>query len=56
MGHYFGWVEVVGALFWVGGGRWDIIWGGWGWVGMSGGGCLIMPNSKLILKKFQFLC
>ena len=34
-GHYFGWVEVGGELFWVCGGRWGIILGGWGWVGMS---------------------
>ena len=28
VGHYFGWVEVGGALFWVGG-------GGWGRVGVG---------------------
>ena len=43
MGHEFGWVEVVGAVVWVGGGRRDTILGGWGWVGMSGGECLIIP-------------
>ena len=47
MGHYFGWVDVGGALFWVsgvdgalfwvGGGGWSIILGGWGWLGMSWG-------------------
>ena len=37
MGHYFGWVGVDGALFGVGEGGWDNIFGGWGWVGMSGG-------------------
>ena len=35
------------ALFWVGGGEWGIILGGWGWVAMSEGEwewvyCLIM--------------
>ena len=42
--HYFGWVGVSvalfwvgGALFWVSGGAWVNIWGGLGWVGMSGG-------------------
>ena len=38
VGHYFGWVEVSGALCWVGGARWCIILGGWEWVGMSGRG------------------
>ena len=33
MGHYFGWVAVGGALFWVGGSGWGIILGGWRWVG-----------------------
>ena len=37
MGHYFGWVGMRGALFWVGEGDWGIILGGWRWVGMSGG-------------------
>ena len=27
MGHYFGWVEIGGKIFWVGG-------SGWGYVGM----------------------
>ena len=47
-GHYFGWVEVGGELFWVCGGRWGIILGGLGvggdeyvWVGVSWGGCTI---------------
>ena len=52
---YFGRVEVGGTLFWVGGGGWGIILGGWRWVGhyfgwvAVGGGewgwvhCLIMP-------------
>ena len=35
MGDYFGWVEVSGALFWVGEGE----WGEWEWVH-----CLIMPS------------
>ena len=34
VGHYFGWVEVDGKIFWVSR-------GGWGWVGVSGGGCTI---------------
>ena len=29
IGHYFGWVVVSGALFWVGGGGWENILGGW---------------------------
>ena len=43
MGHYFGWVGMVGALFLIVGGgwgiifgkwgRWGIILGRWGWVG-----------------------
>ena len=43
MGHYFGWVGMGGALFWVGGGEWGIVLGGWGlvehyfgWVGVGG--------------------
>ena len=42
MVHYFEWVEVDGALFWVGGGRVSgkIVWlGGAG--GMSGSGCTV---------------
>ena len=34
--HYFGCLGVLGgdrALFWVDGGKWGIILGGWGWVG-----------------------
>ena len=34
MGHYVGWVEVSGALFWAGG-------GGWGRVEVSRGGCIV---------------
>ena len=34
---YFGCVGVGGSLFWVGGGGWENILGGWGWVH-----CLIM--------------
>ena len=34
---------MVGALFWVGGGRRDTILGGGGGVGISGGECLIIP-------------
>ena len=30
---YFGRVEVGGTLFWVGDSGWDIILGGWKWVG-----------------------
>ena len=30
MGHYFGWLEVSGALFWVGGSGWVNILGAWG--------------------------
>ena len=33
MGHYFEWVGVGGALFWVDGGRWDIILDRLGWLG-----------------------
>ena len=50
VGHYFEWVGLsggvwgiilngcgmCGALFWMGGGGWKNILGGWGWVGMSG--------------------
>ena len=32
-----GCVGVSGTLFWVGGGEWGIILGGWEWVVMSGG-------------------
>ena len=38
MGHCFGWVEVSGALFWVGVSGLGIILDGWEWVGVSGGG------------------
>ena len=31
IGHYFGWVGMSGALFWVGRGGWGIILGGWWW-------------------------
>ena len=27
---------VYGALLWIGEGGWDIILGGWGWVGVGG--------------------
>ena len=33
MGHCFGWVGVGGTLFWVSRSKWDIILGGWRWVG-----------------------
>ena len=39
MGHYFRWVGVNGALFWVGGGEWENILDVWGWV--SGGRCTV---------------
>ena len=34
VGHYFGWVGVYQALFWVGGGGWTLFW-------ESGGGCTV---------------
>ena len=47
-------MEVYGALFWVGGEKWELVehylshfrWVGvggneWEWVGMSGGGCTV---------------
>ena len=43
IGHYFGWVGMSGALFWVGRGGWGIILGGWGWMH-----CLIMPFQTTI--------
>ena len=33
---FFGWLRVVGALFWVGGRGWDNILGRWEWVGVDG--------------------
>ena len=40
MVHYFEWVEVDGALFWMGGVSGKIVWlGGAG--GMSGSGCTV---------------
>ena len=38
MGHYFGWLELGGALFCVSGVEWENILGRWGWLEMSGGG------------------
>ena len=41
MGHYFRWVAVGGALFWVGGGGWENIWlggSGWRWLEVRGAG------------------
>ena len=35
MGHYFGWVGVVEALFWVDGGVLSIILGKWGCVSIT---------------------
>ena len=45
MEHYFGWVGVYGALFWVGGGGQENILDGLRWVGGEWGWvhCLIMP-------------
>ena len=34
VGHYFGWVEVGGKIFWFGGDD-------WGCVGVSGGGSIV---------------
>ena len=44
MEHYFGWVEVGGALFWVGGVGWGIILGGSGGVGVGA----LFDNVQLI--------
>ena len=30
-----------GTLFWVGGGECENMLGGWGWMGVSGGGCTV---------------
>ena len=48
MGHYFGWAEVGGALFWIDWGEWCIILGGWGWVH-----CLIMPVYNTFRKSIE---
>ena len=41
IGHYFGWVGMSGALFWVGRGGWGIILGGWVVVVVGGAGCTV---------------
>ena len=51
LGHYFGWMGVVGALFWVGGVGGALFWvsgGGWGRVR-----CLIMPIKYILYTTFD---
>ena len=49
----WGCVEVYGALFWIGKGKWGIISGGWGWLGMSRYGWGWVHCFKMLIRKFK---
>ena len=34
--HYFGWMGVYGALFWVGGEEWELVEHYFEWIGVGG--------------------